>query len=305
MSTSELSRRLYRTARLVRTLDDRLVALQREGVLPYFVSSRGEESAIVGAACALAESDWLFPSPRDYGACLARGVSVETLLHHFLGTAHDAAHGRQRPNFFGFKSARIGGVSGSVGAHVPHAVGLAWAARTQNDPLAVLCMFGDGATSSGEFHNGINFAGVFKAPIVLLCRNNGHAGSFPSDKQCAIDSFAEKGVAYGIAGESIRGDDIVAVYQTLATALGRARSGQGATLVEVVTHGLAVDPLEKLAGELAEGEAARIDDECANEVEVAYTRAKAAPPPASSTLTTDVFDGSAQGGTSRFSEGQG
>lgn len=289
MPTPELARRLYRSARLVRTLDDRLVALQREGVLPYFVSSRGEEAAIVGAAAALEPNDWLFPSPRDYGACLSRGVSVETLFHHFLGTGEDAAHGRQRPNFFGFKSARIGTVSGSVGAHVPHAVGLAWAARVQKDPLAVLCTFGDGATSSGEFHNGANFAGVFKAPIVLLCRNNGHAGSFPSDRQCNIESFAEKGVAYGIASESLRGDDLLAVHTAITAALGRARRGEGASLIEIVTHGIEHDPLERLAGELPEGEAARLDEECTHEVEAAYARAMAAPPPATSTLTTDVF----------------
>ena len=289
MPTSELARRLYRTARLVRTLDDRLVALQRDGVLPYFVSSRGEEAAIVGAAAALEANDWLFPTPRDYGACIARGVPVETLFHHFLGTASDAAKGRQRPNFFGFKSARIAQVSGSVGAHVPHAVGLAWSARVQKDALAVLCMFGDGATSSGEFHNGANFAGVFKAPVVLLCRNNGHAGSFPSTRQCAIESFAEKAVAYGIAGESIRGDDIVSVHDAIAAALGRARRGEGATLIEVVTHGITTDPLERAAAALAPGEATCIDEECLTEVEAAYQRAKAAPPPASSTLTTDVF----------------
>lgn len=289
MEPSELARRLYRTARLVRTLDDRLVDLQREGVLPYFVSSRGEESAIVGAACALETSDWLFPSPRDYGACLARGISVETLFHHFLGTAEDAAHGRQRPNFFGFKAARIGAVSGSVGAHVPHAVGLAWAARVQKDPLAVLCMFGDGATSSGEFHNGANFAGVFKAPIVLVCRNNGHAGSFPSERQCAIESFAEKGVAYGLPSETLRGDDLLAVHHAVAAALGRARRGEGATLIELVTHGADDDPLARAAAALPEGEAARIDDACAGEVEAAFARAKAAPAPHPSTLTTDVF----------------
>lgn len=295
MPTSELARRLYRTARLVRTLDDRLVRLQRDGVLPYFVSSRGEESAIVGAAAALETNDWLFPSPRDYGACLARGVSLEALLHHFLGTAEDVQKGRQRPNFFGFKSARIAQVSGSVGAHVPHAVGLAWSARVQKDPLAVLCMFGDGATSSGEFHNGANFAGVFKAPVVLLCRNNGHAGSYPSTQQCAIESFAEKAVAYGIRGESIRGDDLLHVYATLSAALGRARRGEGATLVEVVTYGLGdVDPLERTGAALGPGEAARIDEECLTEVEAAYQRAKAAPPPASSTLTTDVFAAKAE-----------
>ena len=289
MTTSELARRLYRTARLTRTLDDRLVALQRDGVLPYFVSARGEESAITAAACALEEADWLFPSPRDYGACLARGISVETLLHHFLGTAADVAKGRQRPNFFGYKSKRIAQVAGSVGAHVPHAVGLAWAARVQRDPIAALCMFGDGATSSGEFHNGANFAGVFKAPVVLLCRNNGHAGSFPVERQCAVESLAEKAVAYGLRGESIRADDGLAVYATVAAALGRARAGEGATLLEVVTHGVAVDPLERAAAALEDGEAARIDEECHAEVEAAYERAKATPPPASSTLTTDVF----------------
>lgn len=289
MSTPELLRRLYRTARLTRALDDHLVGLQRDGQLPYFVSSRGEECAIVGAAAALEDNDWLFPGPRDYGACLARGVSAETLMHHFLGTSEDRAHGRQRPNFFGFKSARIGGVSGSVGAHVPHAVGVAWAARTQRDPLAVLCMFGDGATSSGEFHNGANFAGVFKAPIVLVCRNNGHAGSFPAARQCAIESFAEKGVAYGIAASTLRGDDIVAVHQVIADALTRARRGEGATLIEIQTFDLDGDPLERLAARLPAGEAAQIDEACLAEVRVAHERASAAPPPASSTLTTDVF----------------
>ena len=296
MATPELARSLYRSARLLRVLDDRLIGLQRDGVLPYFVSSRGEESAVVGAAAALEANDWLFPSPRDYGACLVRGVSVETLFHHFLGTARDAAHGRQRPNFFGFAAARIGQVSGSVGAHVPHAVGLAWAARVQKDPLAVLCTFGDGATSSGEFHNGANFAGVFQAPVVLLCRNNGHAGSFPSERQCAIESFAEKAIAYGLRGESIRAEDPLVVHAAVSAALDRARRGEGATLLEVVTYGIEGDPLARAAAALEPGEAARLDDECAAEVETAYERAKAAPPPAASTLTTDVFAASAARG---------
>lgn len=291
MERPELVRKLYHEVRRLRTLDDHLVALQRDGVLPYFISARGEECAIVAAALALREHDWLFPSPRDYGACLVRGVEMVALYHHFLGTGEDPAHGRQRPNFFGFPRARIAGVAGSVGAHVPHAVGLAWAARVKGDPIAALCMFGDGATSAGEFHNGANFAGVFRAPVVLLCRNNGHAGGFPVERQCAVESLADKADAYGIRGKSVRADDAIRVYTTVSESLQDARNG--AILLEVVTHGLEQDPFAALASEFvashgAEARAA-IDAACEREVQDAYARASAAPPPTRATLTTDVF----------------
>jgi 2-oxoisovalerate dehydrogenase E1 component alpha subunit len=177
--SEELAVALYEHMVLARALDQRIVALQREGEIVQHASSIGEEAAIVGAAAAMNDDDWVFLSSREIGAALWRGIPLVAYAHHAFGTALDIGKGRNAPDPPFWKAARVASVSPLVGTQIPHAVGVAWAARMRKADLATLVFFGEGATSTGDFHTGLNFAGVTKAPVVAVCRNNGRTGSGP------------------------------------------------------------------------------------------------------------------------------
>lgn len=291
----ESLRKMWEDMVLLRVLDEALVALQRDGKIAYYTSCAGEEGAIVGAVHALRTQDWVFPSPREVNATLLRGLSLEALLAHYFGNADDLQKGHQRPNFFGAKIARVAPVSGTISSHLPQAVGYAWAARKAKDDVVTLAFFGDGATSQGEFHNGANFAGVFKVPSILLCRNNGHAGSMAVSGQTRVQALAEKCVAYGIKGMTVDGSDAWAVHSAVAAAHANALAGGGATLIEAVTHpeDPARDPLKRLTSDVAEqidGAArAAFEATCRERVRIAIEHAEKVPAPARETMVADVF----------------
>jgi 2-oxoisovalerate dehydrogenase E1 component alpha subunit len=182
--------RLYRHMVFIRMLDERLVLLQRQGRIAFHIGSLGEEATVLGSAAALRDSDWIFPSYREFGAAIWRGMPLETYIHAMFGTGLDTAKGRQMPDHYGSRAAKFGSVSSPIGTQITHAVGFAWAAKMRRDPLATLVYFGDGATSSHDFHNGLNFAGVYRTPTIFLCRNNGWAISVPVEQQTASVSFA-------------------------------------------------------------------------------------------------------------------
>jgi pyruvate dehydrogenase E1 component alpha subunit len=228
--------RLYKAMVRVRALDERMTTLQRQGRVGFHTGSLGEEAAILGSAYAMREQDWLFPSHRELGAALLRGLPLQRYVDTMFGNANDPARGRRRPDSYGWKAGRVNPVSAASGAQITQAVGFAWAARTKRDELAVLSYFGDGATSSNEFHNGLNFAGVFKAPVVFLCRNNGWATSTPTERQTGSATFAEKGIAYGIPSVRVDGNDLLAVIKVTQDAVARAARGEGATLIEAMTY---------------------------------------------------------------------
>lgn len=230
--------RLYEHMVLVRVLDDRLVTLQRQGRIGFHIGSLGEEAAIIGSAAALRPQDWLFPCYREFGAALWRGMALERYLDNMFGNAGDPAKGRQMPDHYTCKAAKFGSISSPIGTQITQAVGFAWAAKIKKDELVTLVYFGEGATSSNEFHNGANFAGVFKTPTVLFCRNNGWAISVPVERQTASATFAEKAIAYGIHGVRCDGNDLFAVYKVVRDAIARAAAGKGATLVEAMTYRL-------------------------------------------------------------------
>jgi 2-oxoisovalerate dehydrogenase E1 component alpha subunit len=192
--SDELAVALYEHMVLARALDERMVALQRDGVVASHASAVGEEAAVVGAVAAMHDDDWVFPSSRELAAALWRGMPLAAYAHHAYGTSRDPAHGRNAPDPPFWKAARVASVSPLVGTHIGHAVGAAWAARIRKADVASLVYFGDGATSSGDFHTSLNFAGVTKAPIVAVCRNNGWATSTPASKQTASQGFAIKAV---------------------------------------------------------------------------------------------------------------
>jgi len=228
----------------VRLLDERLVGLQRQGRIGFHIGSQGEEAAILGSAAALREHDWIFPCYREFGAALWRGMPLAAYVNHMFGNEQDPMKGRQMPDHYGAKGARFTSISSPVGTQITHAAGFAWAAKIDRatarregralvgaEDVATLVYFGEGATSSGEFHNGMNFAGVFKVPLVLLCRNNGWAQGHAAEKQSASVSFAAKGVAYGIPGVRCDGNDLFAVLAVTREARARAARGDGPTLI--------------------------------------------------------------------------
>jgi len=227
---------LYRHMLLTRLVDDRLVTLQRQGRIGFHIGSLGEEAAIIGSAYALRKQDWLFPCYREFGAALLRGMQLERYIDNMFGNANDPVKGRQMPDHYTCKAAQFGSVSSPIGTQITQAVGFAWAAKIQKRDLVALTYFGEGATSSNEFHNGLNFAGVFKAPTVFLCRNNGWAISVPTERQTASRTFAEKGVAYGVPGVRVDGNDLFAVIAVTRDAIRRALAGEGPTLIEAITY---------------------------------------------------------------------
>ncbi|MGH7297580.1 MAG: thiamine pyrophosphate-dependent dehydrogenase E1 component subunit alpha, partial [Polyangiaceae bacterium] len=249
--SDELAVALYEHMVLARSLDERLVALQREGAIASHSSAVGEEAAIVGAVAAMHDDDWIFPGSRELAAALWRGMPLSACAHHVYGTARDAGRGRSSPDPAWWKAARVASVSPLVGTHIPHAVGLAWAARMKKAPAAALVFFGEGATSTGDFHTGLNFAGVTRAPLVALCRNNGRATSTPASRQTASRSFAVKAVAYGLKGVRVDGADVAAVLAAVREARARAVAGLGGTLVEAVIPGQdRADPVARMRAHL-------------------------------------------------------
>jgi pyruvate dehydrogenase E1 component alpha subunit len=233
--SDELAVALYEQMVLARELDDRLVALQREGRILSHSSAAGEEAAIVGAAAALRDEDWVFLAGREMAAALWRGMPLAACAHHLFGTARSAGKGRNVHGSPFWKPTRVASVSPLSGTHIPHAVGVAWAARVRREDVAALVFFGEGATSSGDFHTGLNFAGVTRAPVLAVCRNNGWATSTPASRQTASEGFAVKAIAYGMRGVQVDGGDVTAVLGVVREARARASNGEGGTLIEAVT----------------------------------------------------------------------
>jgi len=229
-------RPLYRWMVLARALDERMLTLQRQGRIGFYVGAIGEEAAVIGAAAAMEDGDWIFPSYREHAAALMRGMPLVTFVCDLLGNAGDRMLGHQMPCHETWRQGRYTSISSPIATQIPHAVGAAWAARLRGDDMVTLTYFGEGATSANDFHAALNFAGVHRVPVVFLCRNNGWAISLPREKQTASETFAQKAVAYGIRGERVDGNDLFAVRSSTRRARERAARGEGPTLVECVTY---------------------------------------------------------------------
>ena len=235
---TDFLRELYKAMVRTRVVDERLVLLQRQGRIGFHIGSLGEEACILASAAAMRAQDWLFPCYREFGALLWRGMPLQAYIDNMYGNAGDPVKGRQMPDHYSGKAYKFGSVSSPIGTQITQAVGFAWAAKMKKDDLVAGVYFGEGATSSAEFHTGLNFAGVFDAPVVFLCRNNQWAISVPSERQTASATYADKGIAYGVRGVRCDGNDVLAVYQTVRAAVERASRGEGPTLVEMVTYRL-------------------------------------------------------------------
>jgi pyruvate dehydrogenase E1 component alpha subunit len=224
-------KRMYRAMLLGRRLDERMVRLQRQGRIGTFAPIKGQEAAQIGSIVTLAKTDWMVPSFRETAAMLWRGWPLEKLLLFFAGYLEG---GQPAPDQHDLP------ITIPVATQLPHAVGLAYAAQYRGDEAVVMAFFGDGATSEGDFHEAMNFAGVWGLPIVFVCQNNQWAISVPLKKQTHSRTIAQKALAYGLPGLQVDGNDVLAVYGACREAVERAREGDGPTLIECVTYRLGV-----------------------------------------------------------------
>ena len=229
-------RRLYRWMVLSRELDHRMTTLQRQGRIGFYIGSVGEEATVYGTVAAMEERDWIFPCYREHGAALLRGMPLTAFVCDLFGNAGDRMQGHQMPCHEAWRPGRFLSISSPIATQIPQAVGAAWAARIKKEDMVPLTWFGEGATSAADFHTGLNFAGVSKAPVVLVCRNNGWAISVPRERQTASETIAQKALAYGIHGERVDGNDLLAVHAATRRARARAAAGEGPTLLECVTY---------------------------------------------------------------------
>jgi TPP-dependent pyruvate/acetoin dehydrogenase alpha subunit len=229
--------RMYETMVQVAALDRIGWQLQRSGRMEFWIPSRGQEASHVASTAALEPSDWIFLADREPGSFIWRGASLTRMFAQFFGREAEPLKGRRLPLLLGDRSLNIVPCTTQVGSYIPHAAGAAWAAKLRGDSTRVIVYFGDGATSRGEFHSALNFAGIHHPPVVFLCQNNGWAVSTPNDRQTASPTFAEKADAYAVRRVRVDGNDPLAVYAVTAEALA-AMPEQGATLIETVTYRL-------------------------------------------------------------------
>jgi pyruvate dehydrogenase E1 component alpha subunit len=221
---------MYRDMKLARHFDQRAVSLQRQGRMGTYPPLSGQEGAQVGSVHALDDDDWLFPSYREHAAIYHKGLDLTQALLYWMG--HEEGNVRDGENVFS--------VAVPIATQVPHATGAAWAAKLRDERTAFLCYFGDGATSEGDFHEGLNFAGVFDVPAVFFCNNNQWAISVPRERQTASETLAQKATAYGFEGVQVDGMDPLAVYQVTKAAVEKAKHPNPdelrPTLVEAVQY---------------------------------------------------------------------
>ncbi|RFA37170.1 2-oxoisovalerate dehydrogenase [Virgibacillus dokdonensis] len=231
---------IYRTMLLARKIDERMWLLNRAGKIPFVISCQGQEAAQVGAAFALnREKDYVAPYYRDMGVVLAFGMTTTDLMLSGFAKAEDPnSGGRQMPGHFGQKKNRILTGSSPVTTQLPHAVGVALAAKMKHDPIVSFVTLGEGSSNQGDFHEGLNFAGVHKLPVITMVENNKYAISVPLEKQIASKTVAERAQSYGMPGVTVDGNDPLAVYDAVKQAHERALKGEGPTLIEAVSYRL-------------------------------------------------------------------
>jgi pyruvate dehydrogenase E1 component alpha subunit len=252
---------LYRRMVLLCTFDERAVVYQRQGRIGTYAIAWGHEAIQAGATFALGDDDWIFPSYREGAIGLVRGMPPETILQWWRG--HPSG-------WWSPADWNIASICVPIATHVPHAAGLAWGKKLRGEKVVAMAFFGDGATSEGAFHEGVNFAAVMNAPAVFVCNNNQWAISTPIEAQTRAETLADKAVGYGIPGVRVDGLDVLAVYEAAREAVERARAGGGPTLIEAVhyraaPHGTADDPRAYI-------DLARVEEERANECVGRYER---------------------------------
>ena len=227
---------MYREMRRIRLLETRMVAAQRQGRIGFYGTCTGQEAVPVGAAQATRASDWIFPALRESAIMLARGFPLVTYLAQVYGNALDVLKGRQMPSHMSGREVNQVSWSSCIGPQIAQATGAAWAAKIRGDDTVCVGFMGDGATSEPDFHNGMNFAAVYRVPCVLICQNNHWSISVPTSRQTASETIAVKAAAYGMPGLRVDGNDVLAVHKAVYEAVERARGGGGPTFIECVTY---------------------------------------------------------------------
>src|SRR3989344_606335 len=220
---------MYSAIVLARKFDEEVLKLQRQGRIGTYASHQGQEASQIGSVFAFTNREWIFPSFRENAALISLGVPMHLLYAYWGGDER----GSRTPDKF-----RDFPVSIPVGSQPIHAVGAAWAAKLKGTDEAMVVYFGDGATSEGDFHEAMNFAGVFKVPVVFICQNNQYAISVPREKQTASETLAQKAIAYGFEGLQVDGNDVFGVYKATKEALEKAKAGKGPTMIECITYRL-------------------------------------------------------------------
>ncbi len=229
---------MFRLMLLTRRLDERSEQVQRQGKSPFYISCRGQEATQVGAAYAMQPGkDWFFPYYRDFGVLLTVGVSPRELALALFAKRDDpASGGRQMPAHFGHRKLNVFTQSSPVSTQIPQAAGAAYASMLRGEDAVTYVSFGEGGSSKGDFHEGINFASIWKCPVIFLCENNRYAISVGQEKQMNIEDVAVRAIGYGIPGVVVDGQDVLAMYKVTKEAVERARRGEGPTLIEAKTY---------------------------------------------------------------------
>jgi pyruvate dehydrogenase E1 component alpha subunit/2-oxoisovalerate dehydrogenase E1 component alpha subunit len=315
-----LARRLFEAMLRIRVTDARMMALQRQGRISFYGEAMGQEAAVVGSAAATRPDDWIVPALREAGVGLFRGMTLDSYIAQIFGNAADVSKGRQMPCHPCDADHHYVVMSSCVSTQVPHAVGIAMAMKIKGDKGKVCFGYmGDGGTSEGDFHVALNFAGVTKAPCVLICQNNQWAISTPGTAQTASSTIAIKGLAYGVEALRADGNDVFAVYETVSYAAEKARRGDGPTFIELLTYRVSAhsssddpsryrdesvtevwrnqkDPLRRMEifltrrGWLAAGEREALAAEIEHEVRDSIARNEATPMPPRESLIEDVYE---------------
>ena len=304
---------------LTRKIGERWFILNRQGRAPFVVTGQGHEATQVGTAAALTPGrDWVVPYYRDMGVALTLGMTVDELMLNVFAKATDPnSAGRQMPAHWSCRELRIVSGSSVVATQLPIAAGLAWAAQLRGEDSVTVTYLGEGATSQGDFHEGLNFAAVRRLPLIVVVENNGYAITEPQEKEIAIRNVADRAPAYGIKGVVVDGNDALLVYRTMQQAVQEARLGHGPTLLEAKTYRtvphssddddrlyrtraelerwLQRDPIDHLRrqlesdGILSAEHAEQLAQEAVAEVRAAEVKAAAAPDPDPATLLDHLF----------------
>lgn len=300
-----------------RALDQRMLNLQRQGRIGFYGTAKGQEGATLGTGAAFEADDWVFPALREGAVSLWRGFPLTHYIAQCFGNAMDPTHGRQMPCHYSDGPHHYVSLSSPIATQVTQAAGAARAVQILGRKAVIGGYLGDGATSEGEFHAGLNFAGVWKAPVVFVCQNNQWAISVPVGKQTASETLAVKAIAYGMPGVRVDGNDVLACYVAAKAAVDRARAGGGPTFIECLTYRLGghsssddptkyrdeneakawelKDPLLRhkawlvARGEWSEAREEAFLAEAGKQITDAIAAVEAAPPPALDTLFRDVY----------------
>ncbi|MBB1486050.1 thiamine pyrophosphate-dependent dehydrogenase E1 component subunit alpha [Oceanospirillum sediminis] len=233
-----LALKIYDTFLFIRALDERMVAAQRQGRISFYMTEIGEEAADIGSTAALDPEDMIMAQYREQGALAFRGFPLEQFMHQLFSNENDLGKGRQMPIHYGSNELHYMTISSPLATQLPQAAGYAYGLKLEEKQNCVICYFGEGAASEGDFHAAINMAGVYKVPAIYFCRNNGYAISTPSSEQFAGDGIAPRAVAYGLKAIRVDGNDVLAVLKATQEARRLAVEENQPVLIEAMTYRL-------------------------------------------------------------------